>query len=775
MENPQKIDESALSAMLDELLRTSIGAPDGKLAKDRLASWQYYRGEPTGDLAPPEIEGRSRYVSRDVSQTVDWILPSLIEVFTSSDEAVVFEGQGPEDEAGAKQATEWVNYVFYRQNNGLLNLHHWFKDALIGRLGIIKVWWDDSKDVTTETYRGLSEDEVMLLTQDPALEISGRGEPYDNGQGVMVFDIEVKRTKDASKICIDPVPPEEFYYSNYARSPSDCPFMAHVTPIKASELRAAGYPNVEEAIQSYGEPWNNASVETSYRRSQNSSVAYGAHADTNSMDESMREIWVAECYLMVDFNGDGIAEWRKVLKSGNVILENVEIDNHPFCLVTPDPNPHELAGNSIADKVMDIQEIKTALVRGILDNTYLTNNQRYLFNTNAELDIDALLDNRPLGIVGTDDMTAVKPLITPPLAPQTFNLLEYVQGDAENRTGVTRYNQGLDGNSLNKTATGVNAIMTASQQRIKLISRIFAETGVRDLFKKILHLTTKYDNKARIVRLTNGWTPIDPQAWSNGYDIKINVGIGTGNKDQMAAHLTNVLQIQKEALAIGVSTPSNIYKAAKKLVENMGFKNGDDFFTDPAKTAPEQPQPPQPDPAAMAKALNDKAKIDLDSKKALGELGLRARELDLKEKEAAADMLRSYVEILRSNAIHARDEQQMIAVNAIIERQMEDALKVVAPIAESILQGHEMIAGAMTQGNALNAQMLADAASGSVARGHQVIADAMAQSGGMADPMNGQDEPSAQPNALANEQSQIPEALRMAMNDEEGNTLANPT
>lgn len=758
----QKIDEGMLVAMLNEHLRTAIGAPEGKLAKDRLHAWEYYRGQPTGDLAPPEIEGRSRYVSRDVAQTVDWILPSLIEVFTASDEAVVFEGQGPEDEAAAKQATQWCNYVFYRQNAGLLNMHHWFKDALIGRLGVIKVWWDSKKDITTETYRGLSVDAVMMITQNPDMEISGRSEPYADAMGQEVYDVEVKRTKDASKICIEPVPPEEFFYSQYARSAQDCPFMAHVKPVRVSDLRARGYDNLDEAIQSNGEPWMELSVETSYRKQANSNYAYGLHSNSNDADESMREIWVAECYMMVDFNGDGVAEWRKILKSGDVILENEEIDDHPFCLITPDPNPHELAGNSIPDKVMDIQEIKTALVRGILDNTYLTNNQRYLFNTNADLDIDALLDNRPLGIVGTNDMTAVLPLTTPALAPQTFNLLEYVQGDAENRTGVTRYNQGLDSNSLNKTATGVNAIMNASQQRIKLISRIFAETGVKDLFKKILHLTTKYDNKSRIVRLTNGYAQIDPQAWSNGFDLVINVGIGTGNKDQMAAHLTNVLQIQKEALAIGVATPTNIYNAAKKLAENMGFKNGDEYFTDPTKNPP---APPQPDPRLMI----EQAKLAHEQEKDKALIAIKAQEVMLKHgKPAEVPMMPeapdhsfdvwkaqldsdtkiavAQIGAMKSPSIMPQAEapQMEYAADYEEEPQEEEKPDQIAQVLAMLIQSQQESTQALVQTIAVSQEAMAKA----VAQSNAIVADAI------------------------NKQTEVAKAPRHAVTDKDGNIIA---
>ena len=200
----------------------------------------------------------------------------------------------------------------------------------------------------------------------------------------------------------------------------------------------------------------------------------------------------------------------------------------------------------------------------------------------------------------------ILPLDTPLVAAQAFPMLEYIDGVRENRTGVTRYMQGLDADTLNKTASGINQIMTAAQQRVELIARVFAETGVKDLFRKILELVNRHQSAPRIIRLRNRWVPMDPREWNTEMDVSISVGLGTGNKDQMLMHLRNLLEIQVQAIRMqgGVDGPlvrlENVYNTLARLVENAGLKSADPYFTDPAQRPPAPPPPPTP-PAARSR------------------------------------------------------------------------------------------------------------------------------------------------------------------------------
>jgi hypothetical protein len=672
-----KIDDNTLMAIVDAELADAMGKSGSRLSKDREKALRYYNGEAVNELSPPEAEGRSRVVSLDVSDTVEWILPSLLKIFTSSDEAVVFEPASIEDEEAAEQQTDYANYVFYRQNNGFVILHNFIKDALLQRTGILKVWFEKKKDETREEYEGLTDMELAKLLQDPEvepIEHSQIDEPVSLPDGTQVtqalHSVTLKRTKDNSKICIDNIPNEEFLFSRKARS-ADRLFSCHHRVLKTiSELRAMGYDNVDQI--SHDESTAEFNQERLERARRNDEFAYNASGTGVTMDESMRQVWITESYIQVDYDNDGIAEWRKVVKANKTLLENEEVDDHPFVIGTPILMPHELVGKSVADQVMDIQQIKTVLTRQMLDNMYLTNNPRTIIDESKGVNIDDLLDTRIGGIIRTKDIGAVQPFAVQQLNPISFSVLEYIETVKENRTGVTKYNQGLDANSLNKTATGINAIMGAAQQRIELIARVIAETGVKALFQKIIKLSLTHQKVAQTIRLRNKWKDIDPRNWETLYDLTINVGLGTGNKDQMAQHLMGILNVQKEAMASGlpIVDAKHIYNTASKLATNMGFKDGDMFFIDPESDEAKQKmqqQPPKQDPEAikaqgeaqvkMTKAQSDAAMAQNQQAAKIQELQ-HQQMIDAQESMAKIEADKQ-VAITRSNNDAALEQQKM--------------------------------------------------------------------------------------------------------------------
>jgi len=279
---------------------------------------------------------------------------------------------------------------------------------------------------------------------------------------------------------------------------------------------------------------------------------------------------------------------------GNDIIYEEECEIVPFACITPMIMPHRHIGRSYADLTMDIQLIKSTLIRGQLDNMYLANNGRYAISDRVNL--DDMLTSRPGGVVRVqgEPGTAIMPLQHAPFPASSFTMVEYMDNMKEKRTGVTAYNQGLDSNSLNKTATGVAQIMSAAQQRLELVARTFAETGVKDLFLLVHRLVRMNYTKPDIIRLRNQWVEVDPREWKNRKDLTISVGLGAGNKDQQLMHLTTILQMQREAIQIGITSPEKIYNALAKLTQNAGFKNPEEFWTNPANNP--EPTEPQPDP-----------------------------------------------------------------------------------------------------------------------------------------------------------------------------------
>jgi hypothetical protein len=580
-----KLSDSEIRSLLDDEIRQAVGYDSSELSGQRKKALEYYYGEPFGN----ELEGRSSYVSRDVADTIEWIMPSIMRIFAGSDNVVKFEPQGPEDEQAAKQATDYVNYVFQRQNDGFLTLYTWFKDALLAKNGFVKVYWDKYSTYKSETYENLTDDEFAYLMQEPSVEALEHSE-FENPDGTRTHAIKIRRKAEEGKCCVVPVPPEEVLVNRYPVNPlRKNRFVAHRRRVLISELKEMGFENVDDLSGFEEADFNTERIARYAFDETDSGEASG--------DPSRKYVWLAECYTKLDVDGDGIPELRKITMAADRILENEESDTIPFVSITPIMLPHKLYGMSIADLVMDLQLLKSQVFRQILDNMYLANNGRYMA-LDGMVNIDDLLVNRPGGIVRVKTFDAVKPMQPPLLGAPAFNLLEYIDTIKENRTGVTRYNQGIDANSLNKTASGINQIMSASQQRVELIARVFAETGVKDLFYAILENVQKHEKQSKIVRLRNEWVTVDPREWTSRFDLSVSVGLGTGSKEAQLQAVQTVIQLQMTALQGGIPIvqPENFYHSAMTLMQAANLKGGEMFFTHPQKMPPQQPQP---DPKMM--------------------------------------------------------------------------------------------------------------------------------------------------------------------------------
>jgi len=662
-----RMTDDELRALIDQEVRQSVGYGTGKLTEQRRKAEAYYLARPIGDLAPPEIEGRSSVVSTDVADTIEWMLPSLLRIFTGADHAVEFAPTTPGDEAAAKQATDYCNYVLQRQNPGFQLIYTWIKDALLQKTGILKVWWEDKTDNTRETYDGMTEADMARLLDDPEIEpiehsaypdptaqkakdqqlgqmsqqlqqsqqqlhhaaVSGTTPPQqiqaatqaleqmqqqferDQAQPVpMLHDLVVKRVKKRAQVRIDNVPPEEFLISKRAKRVCDAPFVAHRVQRTISDLKKAGYKNVDDiGSDDAGAAMNTERIE----RASVDDDSNGMDFDSPTADSTMRSVWVIECYLQCDFDGDGIAEWRKVTRCGGVLLDNEECDGPPFVTITPIPLPHRFNGLSIADLAMPVQKTKTSVLRALMDNLYLQVNGRY-FAVENQVNLDDLMVSRPGGVVrmkqagmaGRLDQGAGD-------ASTSFNMLEYLETQKETRTGWTRYSQGQDGASLNPTATGVNVLTNKADARIELIARVFSETGFKDLALMILKLVSQHQDAPAQMQVAGQWVSVDPRAWRNQFGVTVNVGLGTGNKDQTVQHLMAVLQQQAQGLALGYATPANMYEAALKLAENLQLPQPEKFFTNPAQN--QQAQQPKQDPAVMkvqAQAQADQQRLQME-------------------------------------------------------------------------------------------------------------------------------------------------------------------
>lgn len=627
------MDEDELQGIVGKEIDDAIDFIDNWISPVRATATQYYRGEPFGD----EEEGRSQVVSMDVRDTVQAIMPSLMRIFHGSERTVEFAPNGPEDVAAAEQATAYVNFIMNRDNDGFLVTHSAFKDALVRKVGVIKAYWDDQTKFETHDLSGIDDAGLAAIAADPAAEIEvvaseAMGEPQIDqmtGQLIpppMVHSIRVTYVHPDGRVKIEAVPPEEFLISREAKSVDEADFVAHRRIVTVSELVAMGYEYDDVADLSSAHDDMNTNVER-YTRN---------NALTNEMNErndpAMKKVLYVESYIRVDYDQDGIAELRKICTAGDgkKILANEPCAIAPFATFCPDPEPHDFFGMSVADTVADIQRIKSSIMRNTLDSLAMSIHPRVAI-VEGMVNVDDVMNTETGAIIRQRAAGQVQPMTMPFVGQQAFPVLQYMDEVKEARTGISKASAGLDAGALqSSTASAVQATVSAAQQHIELIARIFAETGMKRLYKLILDLVTTHQDRERMVRLSNAFVPIDPRVWNTNMDVVINVALGRGTDQERMMMLRQIGEMQKEAMStMGAQNPltdmSKLANTLKAMTELAGFKDASQFWSDPAEF--------QPPPDADKPDINEQL-IQVQIQQIQADIQKKAAELDLELQKA---------------------------------------------------------------------------------------------------------------------------------------------
>ena len=600
--NPDVMPDEELQGIVGKEIDDAIDFIDNWISPQRATATQYYRGEPFGN----EEDGRSQVVSMDVRDTVQAIMPSLMRIFHGSDQTVEYVPQGPEDVAAAKQATDYANYIINRDNNGFLEMHSAFMDALVRKVGILKVYWDDQTKFETVSYSGLDDASLAALMSDPAVEVEivasePMGEPMQDpltGEDMpvpMMHAVRATYTHPDGRVKLEAVPPEEFLISRESKSVEQADYVAHRRIVTVSELVAMGYDydEVSELGASYDDMDTNVE-----RYTRNKAL-------TNEMNErhdpAMKKVLYVENYIKVDYDGDGIAELRKVCTAGdgNKILMNEPCDMAPFATLCPDPEPHDFFGMSVADTVMDIQRIKSSIMRNTLDSLSMSIHPRVAV-VEGMVNIDDAMSTEVGSIIRQRAAGQIQPLSMPFVGQAAFPVLQYMDEVKEARTGISKASAGLDAGALqSSTATAVAATVSAAQQHIEMIARVFAETGVKRMYELVLHLVTTHQDRERMIKLNNNFVPIDPRVWNSDMDVTVNVALGRGSDTERMLMLRQIAEMQKDAMqTMGPVNPltdmQKLSNTLKSMTEIAGFKDTSQFWGDPAQFQP-PPQDKKPD------------------------------------------------------------------------------------------------------------------------------------------------------------------------------------
>jgi len=648
--------EQEISAIVQDAMQNAVDFVESEISEIRLKAQRYYDGEV--DIGYED--GRSKVVATKVRDVVRSVKPSIMRVFMSTSKAVEFVPHGPEDVAMAEQATDFINHEFSRLN-GYRVLSDAIHDALVKKQGIIKAYYKDYPTAKIYTLSDLSEDELTLLTSDSDVEVleqsmEMRMEMDEFGMDVEapIFSVKLSRKEMKGDLCIESVPPEEFFVNRDARTIEDAYIVAHRTEMRAGDVIAMGYdPDIVLGLDGIISGFEMTETEVQARQGYNEDFA-----DENEQDPTMKNIAISEAYMRIDVDGTGVPVLHKFLLGGTSyeLLDFEPCDEVPMVKLEIDPEPHSFYGRSLCELIADDQDASTAILRGILDNVALTNNPRIGF-LEGSVNVDDLLNNEIGSLIRMRQPGSIQDLSVPFVAGQTLSALTYMDKLVEQKTGVTQ-NLALNPDALQSTTkAAVTASVEAAAGQVEVMVRNLAD-GLRDLFKIILRIMHKNFNEEKMMRMNGQFIPVDPRVWDVSMDVSVNVGLGTGREDEKVAALQQALTMQTQVYQQygpmnGLVSLTNIRNTITDMMAVAGVRNSDRYFApinqeiEQQMLALQQQQQAmmaqqQQDPnaaflqaeqmKAQAKMSTDMAKLQLDATKA-------AAEDDLKRDQMAQDLL----------------------------------------------------------------------------------------------------------------------------------------
>lgn len=675
-----KLTDTDLLAIIRSHRSDSLGSVDGELTNKRAKAMDHYHGRPYGN----EVEGRSAVVSRDLAEAVDWAMPSIIRTFIQSGLIAEFDPIGPEDEALAQQESDYINTVIMRDNNGFMVLHDAFKDTMLLKNGYVKHFWEEKEKVSSESYTGLTIDQVSKILSDleadgaevsvtgqeiKTVPIPGMAEPMNQATAIMapqtmeLFDIKLQIKRKSGKCVVIPVPSEEVRVSKKCRgSLQDAPFVEHVTRKTRSELIEMGMSrDFVDNLPAYNE--RDTSVQTNSRDSTtDESDSFGSSIGDKSMDE----IDFCEAYIRVDFDDDGIAELRKVVTVANKIPSgeqwNEVIEAVPLTGFVVKRVPHRHIGESLDDDLSDLQEIKTALFRQLLDNVYYINNSEMIINERAN--VKDFLTSMPGGIKRVKGVEpigdSVHPVVKASILDKVLPVIDHLDRVKESRTGITKASTGMDPDVLRESTKGAfMENLNRASQKIEMMTRLLAE-GVKEMVLQVHAIILRHQDRNRMVKMRGEWVNVNPQEWRERTELTVKVGLGTGNEAEKREKLMLIATLQEKLHAMGMVGPEQAYSLFEDIAKTLGFDVPGKYVMTP--NSPEfqqamQSKQGQPNPEILK--IQEQGKVTLMAKQA---------ELKVQAENDARDGDRQMQKYLQDAALK---REQMAADDAKHAREME--------------------------------------------------------------------------------------------------------
>lgn len=682
----EKMDDDRLKALLSQEISSALTYDDTELSQKRSKALEYYRGEMSDT---PAMTGRSSVVSKDLADTIGWMLPGIIRVFTASDKMAIYEPEKPGDEEFAKQATDYANYVFMKDNPGYRIMWDATHDSLLLGNGIVKHWWDDKEECEYSEHSGLTEEQIAIMQSDQSVEIVAQKEgepqiimvPGPTGQmmemPIPTYDIKVKRVTRAGTLKVECIEPEDFLLDREATRIENARFSAHRQDVTKSDLIEMGFDR--ELVENLPVDRFSNIREEKLSRDEDARTFFN-----NVGDDSMALVELFECYVKVDVDGDGVAETVRAFYAGSggageLLDWEVWEDDAPFSDIPCEPIPHRWDARSVFDDTSDIQRVKTVLTRQMLDNLYWVNNAMNTAEENSVTNPETLRSPK-FGATVWFKKGSIPPvpLPVPFIGDKALLGLQHFDNVREMRTGVSRSTMALDPEALqNQTATAANNTKDAAYSQIELIARNQAELGWRRVFRQILKLIVKHQDRPRTIRLRDTWVDMDPRSWNANMDCSINIGLGTGSRDRDMAMLNTILNVQIAMTdrlgAAGFSAQAlemvpKINMTAMKLAESAGIKNPDQFYLDIKPEMLEQMKQQAANPPKSPEQM----KIEADMQAKQADLQMRGQELQAKAvMDQQSDERKAQIEAVQMQADIEAQNKKIEAEMALAQQKFE--------------------------------------------------------------------------------------------------------
>lgn len=662
--SPKSLTDSQIKAIISREIHDAIGSSGSQVAEQQRQAIRFYEGKPLGN----EIPGRSQVVSMDVLETIEWVMPSAMRVFTGGSKIWEYMPRAQRDEQSsqqaeknAKDATSFINWFFMSDMDGFSLLYDWIKTAFMEKNGIAKVVWEEKRRPEVLTFTGMLEEHVAELLSDENVDLLSNDERIEtiDGQTIKLYDVSIRRWNVEKKPRCEAIPPEEFGIAKRCtKLNDDTPFCFHRRKVTVSDLVAMGFP-FEKVSQLHSDDSPEYSIGRTERHSDDD---WTLGATTDRHDAASRELWVSDCFIRIDEDGDGYAELRNILVVGDdaaTILDDREVSMNPFISICPVPMPHRFYGNSLADLVLDIQVLRTTILRQIMDHLYLAVNPR-LGVVEGQVEYGDLMTVRPGGLVRARSKDSIFPIELPQLPPAAFDLYQGLEEIRGNRTGVVAHGTEIDASAINSTATGLAQLMAEKAQKVELFCRIIAN-GIKQLGSKLARIVIENDTKKAQYYINGGWLEINPSQWDIDMLCEVQVGLGAGQALERIGNLEKIAAAQAQVVASGngdMVTRQNIYQTACELVEACGFRNPYKFFSSPDG---KEPPPPPPNP--------DMEKLKLESLKIETEQAIKKMELEFNAlKERHLDEFR-----FRDLESKERVERERIAMEERVRLGQQEA------------------------------------------------------------------------------------------------------